>query len=184
MNLAIVKQIALLRKRPLLALAAVMIVAAALQVFVSLYQQPMLEKTRSAWLQQRAAEGRGAAMLSRDLVFKNGQADFIKFKESIYPKNQFARFVAEIYEAVGRNNLEVSSISYKPDLNKESNLLQYSLGLSLVGNYTQLKKFIGDLDNTGNLLHIDSLSLTVQASKSDLVQLQVQLTAYFRMEAQ
>lgn len=184
MNLAILKQIVAVRKKTLLLLAVVLTIAAAVQIFITNFQQPMLEKARSELLQQRQAEGRGAVLPGRDVIYRNGLNDFTKFRARIYPKNQFARFVSEIYAAVGRNNLEVSAISYKPQINKESNLLQYAMGLTVTGNYGQLKKFIIDLDNSGNVLHIDSVAFSGQTSSSDMVQLQVQFTAYFRMEAQ
>lgn len=184
MNLSIVKQIVLMRKKTLICLAGVMIIAIVIQVAISLYQQPMLDKARSEWIQQRSAEGRGATALSRDVIYRNGQSDFAKFRERIYPKNQFARFIGELYEVAGRSNLEVSSITYKPEINKDGKLLQYALGIALAGNYSQLKKFIGELDMLGNLLHIDSISFSSQGSSSDMVQLQLQLTAYFRLEEQ
>lgn len=183
MDLSIIKQIVLLRKRALLCLAVVVIFAIAIQFFISLYQQPKLDRAKSEWMQQRVAAGRGAALMSREVIYRTGHDDFVKFRERIYPKKQFARFVGEIYDAVGRNRLEVSSISYKPEVNKDSNLLHYSLGIAVVGNYPQLKKFINDLDNSGNLLHIDSVSFSGLSNSSD-VQLQIQLTAYFRMEEQ
>lgn len=184
MNLSIVKQILMLRKRALYCLAGGVLLGVAINLFISSYQQPMLAKARSEWLQQSAAEKRGVAAFSRDEVYRIGQGDLAKFRERIYPKTQFARFIGELYETAARNRLDISSISYKPAIDKESKLIHYALGLSVVGNYNQMKKFLNDLDLSGNLLHIDSISFSSQGSGNDLVQLQVQLTAYFRMEAQ
>lgn len=183
MNLSIIKQIILSRKRSLIALVTLVMVAFSIELFISLYQQPRLDKSRAEWAQLRAEERRGASSLSREIVYKNGQSDFAKFKGRIYPKKQFARFIAELYETADRSKLDVSTISYKPEINQKAGLIEYALGLALVGNYQQLKKFINDLETFGTLLHIDSLSFTSQGS-SEQVQLQLQFTAYFSTEEQ
>lgn len=184
MNLSILKEIALSRKRSLLCLGVLFIAAFAAQLYLAMYQQPKLEKARSEWMQLRDAQARGVARVRRDEVYRNGESDFKKFRERIYAKNQFARFVGELYDIAGRNRLEVTSITYKPEINKENSLLQYAMAISLSGSYGQLKKFIADIDSAGNILHVDSVSFSSQGGGSDLVQLQLQLTTYFRMEAQ
>lgn len=182
MNLTIIKQIAMVRKKSLLVLAGGALLGIVTSLIISTYQQPRLAKAKSEWLQQNAAEKRGVAELSRDEVYKIGQGDLAKFKARIYPKTHFARFVGELYETAGKHGLEVSSIAYTPENTKESKLLQYSFDIAVVGNYNQLKMFLNDLDLSVNLLHIDSISFSSQGNNSDLVKLQVKSTAYFRRE--
>lgn len=184
MNLTILKQIILLRKIPLMCLAFFLAAGIALQVYVSSYQQPKVEIMRSEWLKQRAQEGRGSLILNREMIYKNGMTDLNKFMERIYSKSQFTKFIAELYETAAKNRLDIGSIAYKPSLNKDYPLLQYELNLSVSGKYPQLKKFIYDLNQSGNLLHIDSLAFSNQGSSAETVQLQLQITSYFRMEAQ
>jgi len=184
MNVTILKQIILLRKIPLMCLAFLLTLGVALQVYVSSYQQPKVEIMRSEWLKQRAQEGRGSLIHNRAMIYKNGLTDLNKFKERIYSKSQFTKFIAELYEIAAKNRLEIGSIAYKPTFNKDYQLLQYVFNLSISGKYPQLKKFIYDLNQSGNLLHIDSLAFSNQASSADSVQLQLQITSYFRMEAQ
>jgi Tfp pilus assembly protein PilO len=184
MNLSIIKQIAMVRKKSLLFLAGGVFLSIVVNLFISTYQEPRLAKVKSEWLQQNAAEKRGIAELSRDEVYKIGQADLAKFNARIYPKTHFARFIGELYEIAGKHRLEVSSITYQPVTAKESKLLQYTFDIAVVGNYNQLKMFLNDLDLSVNLLHIDSISFSNQENKSDQVKLQVKSTAYFRREAQ
>jgi Tfp pilus assembly protein PilO len=183
MNLIIIKQIAMVRRKSLLFLAGGAFLGMGMNLFISTYQQPRLAKAKSEWLQQNAAEKRGVAEASRDEVYKIGQGDLAKFKARIYPKTHFARFIGELYEITGKHGLEVSSIAYKPETTKESKLLQYTFDIAVIGNYNQLKMFLNDLDLSGNLLHIDSIAFNSQGNKSDLVKLQVKSTAYFRREA-
>lgn len=182
MNLSIIKQILLLRRKSLLALAAVFILTLALQFFVSLYHVPRLEKMRIEWQKQRELAGRGVALQSRDVLYKNGLADLAKFFERIYLKSHFARFIGELFDLAAKNNLELSSISYKPTLNKEEQILDYQLAMTVSGKYSQLKKFINDLGSSANILVIDSISLASTGTSADTVQLQIQITSFFRLE--
>lgn len=182
MNIEIIKQIFLNRRIPLIVIAILFATTIALQAVMVYYQTPRLETLRSEWLTQRSLEGRGSHLQSRDTVYKNGVADLGKFRDRIYPKSQFARFIGELYATAGSNNLEVASITFKPTIIKEEQLLQYALVLSLNGKYLQLKKFIHDLNTSGNLLHVDSISFVSQGESSESVKLQVQITSYFKME--
>jgi len=184
MNLAIIKQIALLRRKSLLALAFIFIVTLALQFYMKFYHEPGLEKMRSEWIKLREGESRGAALQSRDILYKNGLADLARFRERIYLKSQFAQFISELYDQAAKNSLELLSITYKPSLNKEEQLLEYQLAVSVSGKYAQLKKFIYDLGSSSNILVIDSISISSTDSSADTVQLQIQMTSYFRMEGQ
>jgi len=184
MNLPIVKQIVLARRKPLICLAAAIAIALSARIFISVFQEPQLERARVEWGKLRAAESRGAANISKEMIFNNGKNDLGKLRERIYFKNQFARFIGEIYDAAGRNNLELASITYKPELNKEEKLFKYSMTLSTNGRYIQQKKFIRDLNMADNLLHIDAISLASQGSNAEIVQLQTQITTYFKVEAQ
>ena len=84
-----------------------------------------------------------------------------------------------------KNGLELTSITYKPSLVKEDQLLNYALTLSVSGKYTQLKKFIYDLGaGNSNILVIDSIAMTASGAAAESVQLQLSITSWFTMEAQ
>jgi type IV pilus assembly protein PilO len=182
MNLTVIKVILQAHKKSLFCLAGGVILSLVVQIFISAYQQPRVDKARAEWLQERTAERNGMVALSRETIYRNGQTDLATFRKRIYPKKDFARFIGELYDAAVRANLEVGSIAYTPEIIKDSRLINYSLGLSLEGNYQQLKKYINDLEMSANLLHIDSL--TFNAQEGGKVQLQLKVTAYFSMEAQ
>lgn len=184
MNASIVKQIVLSRRKSLLYLAALIAIALSVHLLISLFLEPRLEPLRAEWGTMRAAESRGAAHVSKETIYNNGKNDLGKLRERIYHKNQFARFVGEIYAAADRNDLELTAITYKPDLNKDENLFKYSMNLSTDGRYLQQKRFLRDLNMVDNLLHIDAISLASQGRSADMVQLQTQITAYFRAEGQ
>lgn len=184
MNLSIIKQIINLRRKTLLALAVVFSISLLLQIFISVYHEPKMEMLRDEWLKQREQEGRGVTLQSRDILYKNGLADLAKFRDRIYRKSNFAKFIGELYDIAAINSLELASITYKPSFNKEEQLLNYQLSLTVSGKYYQLKKFINDLGASANILVIDSISLASSGASADTVQLQIRITSYFKMEGQ
>jgi len=185
MNMAIFKQILQHRKRSFVAMAILFAVAMALQLFISLYQTSKVEQVNAGWLKLRELEGKRATLQDRETLYKNGLADLAKFRERIYPKYQFARFIGELYEMASENSLEIVSITYKPSLIKEDQLLSYALTLSVSGKYSQLKKFIYALGaGKGNILVIDSIAITASGAATESVQLQLAITSWFTLEAQ
>ncbi|NVN99219.1 MAG: hypothetical protein HXX17_07845 [Geobacteraceae bacterium] len=185
MNLSIVKQILTLRKKTSLAIAILFVSALTLQLFINFYQKPKVDKLQSDWLKLREQEGRGAALLDRDTLYRNGQLDLAKFHEKIYGKVHFARFIGELYEMASRNNLDLSAISYKPTNEKEENLVNYALTLKVSGKYPQLKRFIYDLGSgKSNILVIDSIGMSSASGVvPDTVELKLSITSWFAMEA-
>lgn len=185
MNMSIIKQILQLRKRTLIAIAILFAVALALQLFISLYQSSRVEQLNAEWLKLREQEARGVALQDRDSLYRKGLEDIAKFRETIYPKSQFARFIGELYEMTTKNGLELAAITYKPALVKEENLLKYSLTLSVSGTYPQLKRFIYDLGaGNSNLLVVDSVAIAASGAAAESVQLQLSITSWFTTEAQ
>ena len=184
MNTTTIKQILHLRKRSLIAIAILFAVAMSLQLFISLYQTAQLEQANAEWMKLRGQEGRGVALQDRETLYKNGLADLAKFRERIYPKSQFARFIGELYEKASKNDLEIVSITYKPSLVKDEKLLSYALTLSVSGKYTQLKKFIYALGaGDSNILVIDSIAIAASGAAAESVQLQLSITSWFTLEA-
>lgn len=185
MNITILKQIVLLRKRTIIAIVVLFAVALALQLFINLYQSDRVVTLQAEWMKLRELEGRGAVLQDKETLYKNGLADLAKFREKVYPKNQFARFIGELYELASKDGLELTAITYKPSMAKEDQFLSYALTLSVSGKYTQLKRFIYDLGAGGsNVLVIDSMSITTSGANAESVQLQLAVTSWFKMEAQ
>jgi len=185
MNLSILKQILMFRKRTFISLAVLFFVALGLQLFISRYQGPKVETLQAESLLLRDQEGRGIALQDRETLYRNGMADLEKFRGRLYPKNQFARFISELYEMASKSGLELTTIAYKPTFSKEDQLLSYDLTLSVNGKYSQLKKFIYELGaGNSNILVIDSIAMTATGPAVESVQLQMIITSWFKLEGQ
>lgn len=184
MNREIFLQIVQIKKRPLIALLILLLIAATLQIFISQYQEKRIERLSVEWIKHREDLKRGAALVDRETLYRNGLADLAKFRARAYPKAHFAKFIGELYDIAARDSLELTSITYKPFLNKEEQLLSYAMTLSVSGMYPNLKKFISDLGASGNLLTIDSVAMSASSASPDAVQLQILITSYFKVEVQ
>ena len=183
MKFTILKQIMVMRKKTLFAIAALFAVALSFQLFLNLYQNPGVEKLQTEWMKLRELEGRGVLLQDRDALYRNGTSDLARFRERVYPKSQFARYIGELYDLGAKNGLEIESITYKPSLNKDDKLLSYALTLTVSGKYPQLKRFIHGLGTHGNIQVINSISMVAANTPTDAaVQLQLQMTSYFNME--
>jgi len=185
MNISILKQIFLHRKKFFIALSIFFAVALSLQLFIKLYQYPKVEKLQAEWIKMREQEGRGVALQDRETLYRSGLTDLAKFRDKIYHKNQFARFIGELYEMASKNGLELTSIAYKPSIGKADQLISYALTLSVSGKYSQLKRFIYDLGaGNGNILVIDSIAMTAAGATAESVQLQLFITSWFKVGVQ
>jgi type IV pilus assembly protein PilO len=192
MKFTILKQIMIMRKKTLYAVVTLFVAALSSQLFINLYQNPRVEKLQTEWIKLREQEGRGALLQDRETLYKNGISDLARFRERVYPKSQFARYIGDLYDLGAKNSLEIDSITYKPLLNKDDKsllkkddkMLSYALSLTVSGRYPQLKKFIYDLGSNGNIQVINSISMVAaNTPASAAVQLQLQMTSYFNLEA-
>ena len=95
-------------------------------------------------------------------------------------KRDFARILSELLEAAASSAVEVGPISYKPVPIKEEALLSYQLSLSVSGRYAAVKSYLSDLQNSPELIVVD----TVSFSNSDLfvekVVMDLRITVYLR----
>lgn len=184
MNLTIIKQILLMRKKSLLCLAILLVLSVGIRTYIVYFQEPQLDAARAEWNNMRAAERLGKSSGSKESIYKNGKLDLAKLRQRIYSKDQFARFIVELYEMSAKNSLEIASLTYKPELIKDENVYKYSIVLTSGGKYINQKKFLRDLSVADNLIHVDAISFANQDNSSEKVQLQAHISAYFKVEAQ
>jgi Tfp pilus assembly protein PilO len=183
MKFSILKQIMVARKKTLYTVAALFATALSCQLFLTLYQNPGVEKLQNEWMKLREQEGRGVLLQDRETLYRNGISDLARFRERVYAKSQFARYIGELYDLGAKDGLEIESITYKPTLNKDDKLLSYDLTLTVSGKYPQVKKFIYDLGTHGNIQVINSVSMVAaNTPTAAVVKLQLQMTSYFNME--
>lgn len=150
-----------------------------LGVVVSAYQIPSLADLQVKWntLRRQAAK---AGQVDAATLYQQGSADLVKLKAKIPEKREFARVLSDLLEAASSSGVDVGSISYKPVQIKEEALLSYQLSLSVSGSYAAVKSYLSDLQNSPELIVVE----TVAFSNNDLfvenVVMELHLTVYLR----
>ncbi len=182
MNFRMLRQIIASRRKSLIGIALLIGANIALYVCSSSYLEPQVSSLQNKWSEKRrlaAAEG----TMDAAAIYRQGTTDLAAWRERIYPKKDFARFIGDLFEAAGNNSLKVGAITYQPKPNKNENLLVYSIGFNVSGKYAAIKSFIADVEKLREMAVIDNVSLNAKSTE-EKVDMKLQLTAYFRMEGQ
>jgi Tfp pilus assembly protein PilO len=180
--LSVLLQIARAWQRALIIVLSLILVLLLSRLYVNLFQAPELARQQTEWSKRREVAANVAAQQNRGTIYTSGLADLQRFRERVYPKQHFARYIGEVYDAATRNGLELTAISYKPSFIKEERLIQYSFSLAVSGTYSQVKRYLRDLEQMTNFTAIDSVSLSSQNPLEETVHLSLQITSLFRME--
>ena len=170
-------------KKTFVFLAVLLAVNIGIYIYVAFFQEPRLEILRKSWVDMRRQTESGRNW-DPSAVFSQGTADLATFQTRMPTKKEYARLVGELFAMAADNSLQVKGISYKPAPLKEEKLLLYTITLGVTGKYAAVKSFIADLEQLHDLITIDHISLDGDAVTEESVKMQLQLTAYLRMEGQ
>jgi type IV pilus assembly protein PilO len=182
MRFSILKEIINARRAMWIFLLILIAVNVGLTLFIGTYQKPRIEELKADWLAKRSRNEIQGQVKSQAEVYSKGAEDLKTFKNRIYPKRDFTRFLSELLDLAGKDKLKVGSIVYKPTSVPAENLLNYAITLTVSGKYPAIKKFVYDVGSMNNLAVIEGVSLSTGGKTEDTVQMQVQLSSYFRME--
>lgn len=177
------QEIILLKKKPLLALAVLLLIVTGLYVYISAIQESTLETLRQSWMAKRKQQMEGGSA-SIGAVYSQGVRDLALFYGRVPAKREFARQLGDIFEIASNNGLELKTVGYKPGTVKSGELLSYQLNLNLVGRYAPVKSFIADIQRLSEIVTIDSMQLAGAGPDQESIDLKVQLSAYFRTDRQ
>lgn len=129
-------------------------------------------------LQQQVRKG---DLFAPQKVFAQGEEDYERFQALLPPLRNFSELIGDLYALATSSNLEIGQITYVEKVIPESNILSYSLKFSLIGTYSELKRFVYGLEDLDRLVVIEQIALN--STKGDagegLVNLSMGLTTYF-----
>jgi type IV pilus assembly protein PilO len=171
------------RKKTFIFLIALLAANVGIYMYVAIFQEPRLELLRKGWVEMKRQTESGINW-DPSAVFSQGTADLASFQTRMPSKKEYARLVGELFEMAADNGLQVKGISYKPAPLKEEQLLVYTITLGVAGKYAAVKSFIADMEQLHDLITIDHISLDGDALAEESVKMQLQLTAYLRLEGQ
>jgi type IV pilus assembly protein PilO len=151
-----------------------------LYLYSSTYLEPHLVDLQKKWSDKRLLAA-GGPVVDATVVYRHGISDLATWRERIYPKKDFARFIGELFETATNNTLKVGAITYKPEPVKDEKLIAYTIGFNVSGKYAAIKSFIADIERFKEIAVINNISLNGSATEES-VDMKLQLTAYFRLE--
>ena len=181
MNYAMLREIVLARRKSFGLLAFLVLADLALVLFVSLWQEPALERTQSDWFAKRDAAARG---VDRGVTarYREGERDLEQFQQRLISKKDFAGLLSELFAIAGSHSLTLKTITYKPPQVKDLVLPSYGVTFNVTGKYAGVKSFLGDLARLPKMVTLDSVSLTNSSAVEESVDLKVQLTVFLKTE--
>jgi len=181
MTIKLMKQILLSRPRSFILIAVLVLAIVGLYVFSALFQIPRLATLQNTWFEQRKAREQGARVDAAS-IYRQGNADLTVWRSRLAPKTDFTRVIGEIFEIAANNALSVGGITYKPNPVKDENVTVYTITFDVLGNYSAIKSFLGDIMCSREIMTIDSIALSNSKATEEAVDLKVQLSVYFTME--
>lgn len=182
MNYQILRDILAARGKSLAFLGFLLLLAVAVQLYLSYWQRPALEKAQVEWFSKRDAIAKGESV-GDATRYHNGMRDLAEFQKRLVPKERFPALMSQIYDTAKNNSLSLKGVSYKPDTIKgEKQMVTYGVSFTVSGRYASVKKFIADLLRYKELVTVDSISLGSQSATEETVNLRVQTTVYLKTE--
>jgi type IV pilus assembly protein PilO len=181
MNVEMLREIIAVRRKSFGLLALFLVLDLALWLFLSLWQQPALDKAQIDWFAQREAAARGADR-GKSARYQDAERDLQQFLARVIDKKDFAAFLSELFATAHSNSLALKTITYKPTPTKEVGITSYAIGFDVTGKYAGVKSFLADLARFPKLVTLDSVALGNSSQTAETVNLRIQMTVFLKTE--
>lgn len=168
-----------LKKRSLITICLLLLSNAVLYAIISGYQDAALVEAHTKWSNLRsrlAAADRGDV----NVAYRQGKSDLEKLRSMIPLKREFPRVLGDILDAAASSGVATGSITYKPQVLKDENLLAYAVTMPTSGSYAAVKSLLADLQKNHELVVIDGVSLANSDPFAESVSMELRLTVYLR----
>jgi type IV pilus assembly protein PilO len=181
MNFEMLREIIAVRRKSFGLLALLLALDLCLWLFLSLWQQPELERTQKEWFAKRDAAARGVDR-GVSARYQDTERDLEAFQKRIIDKKDFAGFLSELFGTARSNSLVLKGITYRPMVTKDAGTISYVIACDVTGKYAGVKSFIADLARFPKLVTLDSISLGNASPTAESVTLKVQMTVLLKTE--
>ena len=182
MSYQMLRDIIAAKPKSLAFIAFLALLALTATLYLSLWQQPELEKAQMQWLAKREAIAKGEAV-GDATKYHNGVRDLELFEKRLPPKKDFAAVLGRIYDTAKSNSLSIKGGGLRPAKLKGEEgkgIFSYGVTLTLTGRYAGVKSFLADLARYPEMVTVDSVTLASTSQTEEAVSLGVQLTVYLK----
>ena len=168
-----------LKKQSLIAIGLLLLSNVILYALVSGYQESAIIEARANWgnLRRRIAAANQGDV---NVVYRQGKSDLEKLRSRIPLKRQFPQVLGDVLDAAASSAVTIGSITYKPQVIKDEELLAYIVTISTSGSYAALKSLLADLQRYHELVVIDGVSFANSDPYVENVSMELSLTVYLR----
>lgn len=143
------------------------------------YQLPLLTDLQAKLSSMRRQSAR-TGQVDAAALYKKGTEDLEKLKGWMPEKREFAKVLGELYETAASNGVDVGSVSYKPAAIKEEPIHSYQLSYSVNGGYAAVKSYLSDLQQSQELIVVDSVTFSNSDLYIENVVMNLRVTIYLR----
>lgn len=161
--------------------AAMLLLNVGVALGLQRYLVPTVDQ-REQLLIRRQAEIRGgeAGSESPALLYAQGARDLVEFNGKIPPHREFTGLINELHQLAEEAGLDLTQVSYGHKEEK-NNLLRYTLGFGVAGEYAEVKQFIHALEQSPRLMLIEQINLTgADRDGGTEVRLQLSVATFFQ----
>ena len=111
---------------------------------------------------------------------QKAQEDLSRFRKLLLTKNEFTKQVNHLSDTAKRLDLNLPSVSYKPDSLQQEQLTKVNFSFKVIGRYEAIRRFIHAIETSSDFLIIEDLVLDQRAKGAGPLELQLKLATYLR----
>lgn len=164
---------------PVCAVALLLLTNLAVGLTLQQYLVPTVSE-REQQVIRRQSDLRSGGGDSPVQLLAQGEKDLATFREKIPSHREFTGLIVELQSLADEAGLDLDQVSYKPDREKGSDLLRYTLTFTLVGSYRDIKQFVHALEQSSRLIILRQIGLQGDGEGDTDVRLQLSLETFFR----
>lgn len=148
--------------------------------YVIVRQKTMIERLQEQYASRRQL---GASEFNRNnplLKLEMARQSWHAFTETLPPRSMIAQWIKELRKTIRQYGLSSNRLIFRPEKIDSLELLEYSIDISVVGEYGNVRLFLADIQNSATLFCINKLALK-QAKQERLVNLKLGIATYCRL---
>lgn len=137
------------------------------------------QEEKIASLEDRAALLKAAVSGRGDSSWVK-KARMVEFMSGVPTQNELAAVLRQVFDAARDNNLKVPEGDYSAEPAKDGRLSKYTFTLPVEGKYSDVKRFIYELETSDMPIAIDELTLTKGKEESRQLSLNIRISVLYR----
>lgn len=138
-------------------------------------------EARLASFEEKEARLRGVLSARAGGAGGNGGAiEGVKsFKEKLPDYKGLTKVLGEVFTAAKKNGLKIPEGDYRPETVKDTDISRYTFSFPVEGRYSQIKKFIYDIETLDRMLVVEDVTLSTGKAEDGTVALNIRMSAYY-----